>query len=563
MISSLTNRNGYLGAGNENEYDYDFKIFSEDDLLVAIRNSDNVEEILELDNDYTVSGVGDEEGGSITLVSDGQAWLDADGDLRSGYTISIRRVRSIKQLTDIANQGAFYAKTHEDVFDKLTMVDQQQQDELDRSMKLPETFDPEDFSAELPAPVAGTLLGWNDAETALENKTTASSLVGVTAFGLSLVDDANAAAARATLDVSQAINSLTSETDPAVNDLLPLRDVSEPADNKVTIGNLFKLLSSLSRVGQFSNLGIVAATTTNSNDSIKVQGAAAALSASNPLSAALPHSTTAGLVAVLAATADITTKITGAHFGLGTKGDFTDVEIRVYFINDGSGTLKVGYSIQGGLRTIVSTNTSATPTDITTVSKMLVNSALAVGTWPCIEVGWIMGSFDDTGGAAEDLWAMSTSLGKIGVGIPVKHVTDWESWTPTGTWNTNTTYTGRKRRVGDCKEYEVTVSVSGAPNSTALQITLPTGDVVDSSKLCGTARPARLGHVYGDDYFTGAWAGLVEYNSITTVGLFCIRTASSDNTAVADVTEARPQTFASGDKVNARFTVPLLGLSAN
>lgn len=563
-IAAATVRSNHIGAGNAHEYDYDFRIFSETDLLVTVRDTDDVETQLVLDTDYTVDAFDpDDIGGGITLVDDGQAWLDSDGDLLTGYVISIRRVRPITQLTDISNSGPFAPSIHENAFDHFVMIDQQQQDEIDRSMRLPETVDPEDVAVELPVPSADKLIGWNSDATALENKANLSGYTGLTSFAESLIDDPDAATARTTLDVSRAIASLTEETSAAQDDYLPIRDTSEPADNKLSLSNLLKFALSLSAAGKAHNLGIVAGTTTIANDSIKVQGAAAALSATNPLHIAVPHSTTPGLLSVLSLTSDVTIKVTGAHWGMGTKGDFTDVELRVYAINDGSGTLKFGLTTQGGLRSIASTATSATPTDVDTQPEMLVNAALAVGTWPCVEVGWAMASFDDTGGAAEDLWAVTTSLGKIGVGTPVKDRTDWESWTPTGSWTANTTYTGRRRRRGDTKEYEVLVATSGAPTSADLTITLPVGDRIDTTKLCGTAQPSRVGQVFGLDSGTGSWTGLVEYSSTSVVGISCVKTESLDNANVATVTQARPQTFANNDKVHIRFEVPLLGLSSN
>ena len=137
-LSSATSRVSYTGNGAVDTYAYTFKIFSEDDLLVTVRDTNGVETTLTIDTDYTVSGVGSVSGGNVVLVNSAQAWLDGDGDLKSSYVITIRRVRDLIQQTDIRNQGAFYPEIHEDQFDILTMQDQQQQDEIYRSVKLPE-----------------------------------------------------------------------------------------------------------------------------------------------------------------------------------------------------------------------------------------------------------------------------------------------------------------------------------------------------------------------------------------------------------------------------------------
>lgn len=140
-ITSTTSRVDYVGNGATATYDFPFLIFAEADLLVTTRDTDDVETTLALNTDYTVDGVADAAGGTITLV---------DGNLTSGYALTIRRVRDLTQETDIRNQGEFFPETLEDVFDGLTMVDQQQQDLIDRSVKLPETVSSDDFDPSLP-----------------------------------------------------------------------------------------------------------------------------------------------------------------------------------------------------------------------------------------------------------------------------------------------------------------------------------------------------------------------------------------------------------------------------
>lgn len=154
-IASTTNRMpNYVGNGSTDEFSYTFKIFTDGDLLVTVRNTSNVETTLVLNTDYTVAGAGDSDGGSITLVNASQAWLTG-GFLTTNYEITMRRVVSVIQETDIRNQGSFFPETHEDAFDYLTMIDQQQEDVLDRSMKLPESVAGSTFDTMLPATIVG------------------------------------------------------------------------------------------------------------------------------------------------------------------------------------------------------------------------------------------------------------------------------------------------------------------------------------------------------------------------------------------------------------------------
>ncbi len=153
MLETTSSRNQYTGNGAVSNYDYDFKIFVRTHLAVIVRDTDDDPVDLVIDTDYTVNGVGDEDGGSITLVSSGQAWLTA-GKLKSGYKLSIRRVVVIKQQDDYANEEDFFPENHEHTYDYLTMIDQMQQDDIDRSLKLDPSLDPDDFDMQLPANIA-------------------------------------------------------------------------------------------------------------------------------------------------------------------------------------------------------------------------------------------------------------------------------------------------------------------------------------------------------------------------------------------------------------------------
>ena len=171
-ISSEIFRNDYLGNNTTATFTYNFKIFSGSDLKVTKRDISNNEVPLTLATDYTVTGVGEMAGGTIVLVT---------GNLPTGYRLTIRRNRAILQSTDIRNQGPFYPEVHEDAFDHHTMIDQQQQSEINRAIKLPETVTGVDVS--LPVPEAGKVLMWDDAGTGLTQKTPATLGSSITTIG--------------------------------------------------------------------------------------------------------------------------------------------------------------------------------------------------------------------------------------------------------------------------------------------------------------------------------------------------------------------------------------------
>lgn len=158
-LSSSTGRWDYTGNGTTATYAYNKKIFSEDDIVVAVLNTTtNVETTLVKTTDYTVTGVGNVSGGTIVLVDAGQAWIDGSSFLATGYSISIVRNLSLVQETDLRNQGPYFREIIEDQFDKCIMIDQQQQDDIDRSIKVPLTSSARPV---LPSPQDGYIIQWS------------------------------------------------------------------------------------------------------------------------------------------------------------------------------------------------------------------------------------------------------------------------------------------------------------------------------------------------------------------------------------------------------------------
>ena len=170
MTIGTSNRNDAVGSGSTATYPYGFKIFAATDLRVTVRNpATDVETTLTYPTHYSVSGVGAFAGGNVVLVNGAFDWIDGSGYLEDTWPITIRRVRPLTQTADIRNQGAYHPEIHEDVFDHLMMVDQQQQDEINRSMRLPESVSSTDADTTLPVPEGLHLVGWNQDANALVN----------------------------------------------------------------------------------------------------------------------------------------------------------------------------------------------------------------------------------------------------------------------------------------------------------------------------------------------------------------------------------------------------------
>ena len=128
-VSSTTTRNSYSGDGSTTAFAYGFKIFASSDLTVILRSATGVETVQTETTHYTVSNVGVASGGNVTFGS----------APASGVTVVIRRNSPLTQLTDYTPNDPFPADDHENALDKLTFIAQQQQEELDRSIKLSRT----------------------------------------------------------------------------------------------------------------------------------------------------------------------------------------------------------------------------------------------------------------------------------------------------------------------------------------------------------------------------------------------------------------------------------------
>ncbi len=195
-VSSTTSRNEYNGNAATTVFAYTFRILDQDHIAVY------VDDVLQtLTTDYTVSGVGDSGGGNITFVV-----------APPSGTANVIFLRSIPltQETDYVENDPFPAEAHEDALDKLTMIVQQMQEEIGRSLTFVPTVTINNIS--VPSPNAGKALLWNATEDALENSTDNFDDIVTNA-----TTQANAAAVSAAAASTSAGNAATSESNAATS----------------------------------------------------------------------------------------------------------------------------------------------------------------------------------------------------------------------------------------------------------------------------------------------------------------------------------------------------------
>ncbi len=136
---------------------------------------------------------------------------------------------------------------------------------------------------------------------------------------------------------------------------------------------------------------------------------------------------------------------------------------------------------------------------------------------------------------------------------------------PTGTWVTNTTYSGKVTRIGSFGKFDLKVTLSGAPTAATLDITLPSGYAIDTSKLENpNNNNFNLGTLNIIDNSAGVgYSGIVRLLNSTSIRLHPNGTAGSFTDIVSPLNATTPITFASADIIDISFTVPIQGWASS
>jgi len=139
-VSTTSNRISYAGNGVTVDFAYPYKFLANPDLKVFIRvDATGVETLLVLNTDYTVTGAGQSNGGTVS-VSAAPA---------TGETLVLLSDPIATQEVDLVENDALPAEVLENGLDKLTLLIQRQKDLSTRTVKLSDGFTPS-FDLTLP-----------------------------------------------------------------------------------------------------------------------------------------------------------------------------------------------------------------------------------------------------------------------------------------------------------------------------------------------------------------------------------------------------------------------------
>lgn len=140
----------------------------------------------------------------------------------------------------------------------------------------------------------------------------------------------------------------------------------------------------------------------------------------------------------------------------------------------------------------------------------------------------------------------------------------WTSFSPSGLWTTNVTYTGKYRQITDSNgdlwlDMSVRIAASGTPNTAACIVNLPSGYTIDTARLIG----ANAGVTQFEstliikDASAGNYLGSVGYNDTTSLS-FRYWAVVGSNLTQSQIAQNAPQPWASGDYLEANvFMIPV------
>jgi len=119
-VTNSSARDQYTATSGQTIFAYTFEIFQKEDIAVEQNGT-----LLTVDVDFTVSGVGNDSGGNVTLTTGATA-----GDI-----ITIYRDMDLARTTNYQPSGSFLADEVDDDFDRLWMALQQQQAKFGQAIR--------------------------------------------------------------------------------------------------------------------------------------------------------------------------------------------------------------------------------------------------------------------------------------------------------------------------------------------------------------------------------------------------------------------------------------------
>jgi hypothetical protein len=158
-ISTNDTRDEYTATSGQTVFSYTFKIFESTDLNVYVTPVGQVpNDVDDIVTGYAVTGIGSENGGTITLVTPANA----------GELVTIVSDIPESRTTDYQNNGDFLPTTVNDDFDRVVSLSKQTSDRASRTLVFQQSQQ-DVTDLELPTPESGKYLRWKTDLSGMEN----------------------------------------------------------------------------------------------------------------------------------------------------------------------------------------------------------------------------------------------------------------------------------------------------------------------------------------------------------------------------------------------------------
>lgn len=208
-VENRVNKVLYNGDGTTKDFQFSFKIFKEENIVVSIVNADNTETTKTLGSDYSVSSDDFNLGGTVTMKVAPLA------------TEKLFIIRSIPLVQDANFRpvSGFPEEVITDGFDAGIMIDQDLQERIDRCLRAPSFMDT-DYT--LPGAEAGKALIWGkDGKRIVNSDETINNVVAEsTAQAQIAAEKAVEASASASAAATSETNAKASETNAKASESL-------------------------------------------------------------------------------------------------------------------------------------------------------------------------------------------------------------------------------------------------------------------------------------------------------------------------------------------------------